>query len=176
MLARRLGDQHQNKIHRFSNKSCITDISIFATDRKNNLELFLAPPQPAILIMTKTQPSVDLVFKPSYMNWERIRIFQDCMTKYCRGSHRYSKRHKTQFSPLHKEKIIFLYSCTITKSIDDSCSIFLRTKLKRKEIDQQSSWWIHPGNNYESLQDFSLLSFKIPSKRDAVILCLGRKR
>jgi len=124
--------------------------------------------------MAKTQPSIDLVFQPRYMNWERICIFQDCMTKYCRGSHCYFIRHKTHFSPLDKEKIIFLYSCTITKSVDDSSSFFLRTRLITKE-KRSAIYLMNSSRNHESIQDFSLLSFKIPSERDAVILCLGRQ-
>jgi len=59
------------------------------------------------LILAKTQPSVDLVFKSSLMNWECLCIFQHSMTKYCRRSQRYSKRHKTSFSPLLKRKQSF---------------------------------------------------------------------
>ena len=36
--------------------------------------------------------------------------FQPSMTKYCRRSQRYSKRHKTSFSPLLKRKTILLWS------------------------------------------------------------------
>ncbi len=61
------------------------------------------------LITKKTQPSVDLVFQPSYMTQDRIRIFQICTTKYCCGSHRYSKRQKHTLV-LCIEKIIFLFN------------------------------------------------------------------
>ena len=47
------------------------------------------------------------MFKPSLMNWECLCIFQHSTTKYCRRSQRYSKRHKTSFSPLLKRKQSF---------------------------------------------------------------------
>jgi len=57
------------------------------TDRKSTiLNSFLTRLTYQISHFGKTQPSVDLVFKSSLMNWECLCIFQDCMTKYCRRS------------------------------------------------------------------------------------------
>ena len=92
-----------------ANKQATHQTSLFpTTDRKkHDLEFFLDPSHLQISHFGKTQLSVDLVFKSSHMNWECIRIFQNCMTKYCRRSQRYSKRHKTSFSPLLKRKQSF---------------------------------------------------------------------
>ena len=92
-----------------ANKQATHQTSLFpTTDRKSTiLNSFLIRPTYQISHFGKTQPSVDLVFKSSYMNWECIRIFQNCTTKYCRRSQRYSKRHKTSFSPLLKRKQSF---------------------------------------------------------------------
>jgi hypothetical protein len=62
------------------------------------------------LILAKTQPSVDLVFKPSLMNWECLCIFRKLHDKALSPwVKRYSKT-KSCFSPLHKEKTILLWS------------------------------------------------------------------
>jgi hypothetical protein len=68
-----------------ANKQATHQTSLFPmTDRKSTiLNSFLIRPTYQISHFGKTQPSVDLVFKSSHMNWERIRIFQDCMTKLC---------------------------------------------------------------------------------------------
>jgi len=68
-----------------ANKQATHQTSLFPmTDRKSTiLNSFLIRPTYQISHFGKTQPSVDLVFKSSHMNWECIRIFQDCMTKLC---------------------------------------------------------------------------------------------
>jgi hypothetical protein len=68
-----------------ANKQATHQTSLFpTTDRKSTiLNSFLIRPTHQISHYGKTQPSVDLMFKSSHMNWERIRIFQDCMTKLC---------------------------------------------------------------------------------------------
>ncbi len=81
-------------------------------------------------------------------------------------SNKYSKRHKTSFSPLHRENNPSLIM-TITKSRDDSCSSFLRAKLIRKEKRSAiSSQCMNPSRIYlhncilqqsdESIKDFSI--------------------
>ena len=129
-----IDDEVKFKKNQFSKQTGYTsNISISDDGQKNHdLEFFLDPshnkpsragkdivtsvfrrctldPSPLTrsLILAKTQPSVDLVFKSSLMNWECLCIFQHSMTKYCRRSQRYSKRHKTSFSPLLKRKQSF---------------------------------------------------------------------
>ena len=97
------------KTTNLANKQATHQTSLFpTTDRKSTiLNSFLIRPTYQISHFGKTQPSADLVFKSSFMNWECLCIFQHSTTKYCRRSQRYSKRHKTSFSPLLKRKQSF---------------------------------------------------------------------
>jgi len=77
--------QQKKRETNLANKQATHQTSLFpTTDRKSTiLNSFLIRPTYQISHFGKTQPSVDLVFKSSHMNWECIRIFQDCMTKLC---------------------------------------------------------------------------------------------
>ncbi len=113
-------------------------------EKKSNVEFLLAPSQSTNFIKSKTQSSVDLVFQSIYMNWDRIRIFWKEHDKVLSLWNALDSQTKTRFSLLHREKIFFLHSCTITKSEHDS--FFLRTQRKkeRKEISNLANFWIHP--------------------------------
>ena len=72
-------DKGENqKTTNLANKQATHQTSLFPmTDRKTTiLNSFLIRPTYQISHFGKTQPSVDLVFKPSFMNWECLCIFQ----------------------------------------------------------------------------------------------------
>jgi len=169
-----IDDEVKFKKNQFSKQTGYTsNISISYDGQKNHdLEFFLDPshnkpsragkdivtsvfrrckfdPSPLTrsLKLAKTQPSVDLVFKSSLMNWECLCIFQHSMTKYCRRSQRYSKRHKTSFSPLLKRKQSF--SDHDDHKIQRWFLFFLFKSKTNKKGEEISN--IQP--SYESIQD-----------------------
>jgi len=84
-----IDDEGENqKKTNLANKQATHQTSLFPmTDRKSTiLNSFLTRLTYQISHFGKTQPSVDLVFKSSLMNWECLCIFQNSTTKYCRRS------------------------------------------------------------------------------------------
>ena len=92
-----------------ANKQATHQTSLFPmTDRKSTiLNSFLIRPTYQISHFGKTQPSVDLVFKSSLMNWDCFCIFQDCTTKLCRRESKDTLRQKLALALCTKRKQSF---------------------------------------------------------------------
>ncbi len=173
------------------------------TDRKpRSWILSWSVPLTRSLISAKTQPSVDLVFKSSLMNWDCLCIFQNCMTKLCRRESKDTLKDIKQALVLCSRENNPSLIMTITKSRDDSCSSSLRAKLIRKEkrsaissqfmnsskTHQQFGATLYKGMESSSFKyNSSAISWihsgllfyssltKIPSNRDVVISCKERQ-
>jgi len=157
------------KKNQFSKQTGYTlNISISDDGQKTTiLNSFLTRPTYQISHFGKTQPSVDLVFKSSLMNWDCLCIFQDCTTKLCRRESKDTLRQKLALALCTKRKQSF--SDHDDHKIQRWFLFFLfksKTNKKGEEIS----------NFYEFLRvSLPLLSYKIPSKRDVVISCKERQ-
>lgn len=153
-----------------ANKQATHQTSLFPmTDRKTTiLNSFLIRPTYQISHFGKTQPSVDLVFKSSLMNWDCLCIFQNCMTKLCRRESKDTLRQKHALALCTKRKqsfsdhddhkiqrwfLFFLFKSKTNKKGEEISNIQpvyeilqdLPTKLYSSAI-----WRIHPGLLFHS--------------------------
>jgi len=104
-----IDDEGEIQKNQFSKQTGYTlNISISDDGQKTTiLNSFLIRPTYQISHFGKTQPSVDLVFKSSLMNWDCLCIFQNCMTKLCRRESKDTLRQKHALALCTKRKQSF---------------------------------------------------------------------
>ena len=203
MPARQLGDQfhlihwrrwrhyrRQRWTHKtnLANKQATHQTSLFpTTDRKSTiLNSFLTRLTQQISHFGETQPSVDLVFKSSLMNWECLCIFQDCMTKLCHCESKDTLRQKHALALCTKRKqsfsdhddhkiqrwfLFFLFKSNTNKKGEEISNIQPVYEILQDLLTKLISNLTNP-----SRTSLLLLSYKIPSKRDVVISCKERQK